>query len=151
MYRAWDSEDRPLYVGCTGNIKQRRANHRSTSEWFKYAVRFDMIGPFEKAAGLVKEQEHILSLRPLFNALPEHAMETRRRSRRLSELQDRMLTEAGLATKEDVYAALLDDSKMLHPIWAAAEAIVDHEFDLRCTHMGRIKHYELLLENEVAA
>lgn len=151
VYRAYDSRERPLYVGCTGNLSQRYANHRATSAWFQYATDLKMAGPFEKADAFAREKALILELRPTFNALPEHALMVRRRAKRLTEVTDRLRVEVGIVTREQHWAALQSNSEELRRVWDMAEAIVDSEFDLRCYQLGRIKFYERLLESEAAA
>lgn len=151
VYRAYDSVGRILYVGCTGKPNQRYANHRATSAWFPYATSIKMAGPYEKADAYSREKNLILELRPLFNALPEHALMGRRRAKRLREVQDSLLAQMGVGTPEEHFDLLVKEPERLQPVWEASEAIVDHEFDLRCYHLGRIRYYERLIASEQVA
>ena len=88
VYRAYDDADRLLYVGCTKNLKQRRAGHRQGSAWFAYAVRFTVSGPYEQATARKKESEEIESKAPYFNANRSqlrHQKAWNARSRRLMQ------------------------------------------------------------------
>ena len=68
VYKAFDRQDRLLYVGVTSDLDARFAAHRSTSQWWPYMSRHSLIGPFEnRADALAAERDLIKSERPLYN------------------------------------------------------------------------------------
>lgn len=69
LYRFYDADRLPLYIGVTTNPINRWGSHR-TSDWWKLA-RFVSIAPVDPARRLLVEKEAILSERPRFNRTRE--------------------------------------------------------------------------------
>lgn len=68
VYRAYDAAGLLLYIGCTGNPKQREGGHKSASPWFQYAVRFEYEGPYHMGCAYSREDAAIESEQSFFNA-----------------------------------------------------------------------------------
>lgn len=149
VYRAFDGAGRPLYVGCTGNLEKRRIDHRASSPWYRYATRFEVVGPLPKGVALSLEKREVGRLRPHFNALPEHALVVKRRAKRKLEVETAMYEAAGIDPR-----ALLDSIEgieVLVRISEAAERIIAPEFDERASHLGRSSAYEALVSRRAAS
>lgn len=71
VYRAFDREGELLYIGCTSNLDQRRAAHRSTSDWYPYAASFRIAGPFDRETALRIEKQAIETEGSWFNGTSE--------------------------------------------------------------------------------
>lgn len=67
VYRAYDADDRLIYVGATGNIERRLSNHRSTSWWSSLARRVEVERHPAMPDALRAETEAIRTERPAFN------------------------------------------------------------------------------------
>ena len=69
VYRAFDADDRLLYVGCTIDVDKRRRKHGRTSSWAKQATRWTVERFATQAPALLAEQHAIETERPQFNAM----------------------------------------------------------------------------------
>jgi hypothetical protein len=67
VYIAYSEDGDCLYVGCSVDAEQRIASHRSTSEWWPYAYRYEYLYAPTRAEGFALERATIARLRPLFN------------------------------------------------------------------------------------
>lgn len=67
VYRAYGPRWRLLYVGCSGNVRQRMAHHRHSSRWYAQMIhhRVRVYPTREKA--LAVEDRAIRLLRPAYN------------------------------------------------------------------------------------
>jgi len=67
VYRYYDSDDRLLYVGVTGEDLQRSHAHRRTALWWSLAVsaKFEHFGTYDQA--YAHEQLLIRTLNPIYN------------------------------------------------------------------------------------
>lgn len=67
VYRAFDVNDRLLYVGRSNNVEQRFKSHRAHAKWWSEMVRHIVEGPFDLEGVIVTERAAINSERPLWN------------------------------------------------------------------------------------
>ena len=67
VYRTFDIHGRLLYVGCTSDLSERRRAHRRLSDWWEFAVRFRVSGPYPKRVALDLERAAIRAEWPAFN------------------------------------------------------------------------------------
>lgn len=67
VYRAFDRKDMLLYVGSTRSTQRRLDEHKSCSEWFKYATAFTFERFKSREAALEAEKKIIKKERPIFN------------------------------------------------------------------------------------
>lgn len=72
VYRAFDAQGVLLYVGCTGNPKNRYREHMSgdgdARGWFGHFVkRWQVSGPYPKKVAYAKERALIAELQPIWN------------------------------------------------------------------------------------
>lgn len=69
VYEALDAAGETLYVGCSGNVSVRLAQHSSTgSAWVPLAAHVVEHGPWERAEALAREAEMIFEKQPRFNS-----------------------------------------------------------------------------------
>lgn len=73
VYRAWDADGRLLYIGCTKNLKQRRAAHATgtDSDWYPFATRFRAYGPYTYETARAIERQAIETEESYFNGTSE--------------------------------------------------------------------------------
>lgn len=67
VYRAYGCGWRLLYVGCSGNVKQRMAAHRSQSRWYDQMVHVRVRVYPTREQALAVEARAIKLLKPEFN------------------------------------------------------------------------------------
>lgn len=84
VYRAFDADDRLLYVGCTNNIDKRIAAHRWGADWWPDMTRLALAGPYNYETAREIEYAAIESERSLHN----HSTERRELRRLSSQLFD---------------------------------------------------------------
>jgi excinuclease UvrABC nuclease subunit len=84
VYVHLDGRGLPLYVGCTANLDQRTATHRSQAEWWPQVVEIRVIGTWSKEIALAVERGIIERFQPQYNGTFTKEWEAwldRRRSR----------------------------------------------------------------------
>jgi hypothetical protein len=68
VYRAYDAEDRLVYVGLTANWPVRRYNHETTTHWWKReVVRTRLTLVPDRYAAVETERQLISDEKPLRN------------------------------------------------------------------------------------
>lgn len=67
-YKAFDSYGLLLYVGCSLNVKNRLAAHRTGSQWWRFAETVGVLGPWDRAEALRRERHSIENEGPYFNS-----------------------------------------------------------------------------------
>lgn len=67
VYVFIDADDRPLYVGQSGQIRSRISQHRSVSPWWKDAARVRITAASDRDGALALEGRLIAELAPLHN------------------------------------------------------------------------------------
>lgn len=67
VYRAFDAEDRLLYVGIADDVERRIAAHQGGSGWFDHAERLVIESHVDRAAAMSAERQIITRERPLWN------------------------------------------------------------------------------------
>lgn len=67
LYRAFDAEDRLLYVGVSGNVFIRLTEHEANAAWTAYAVRIQLERYATREEALTAEAEAILTEDPVWN------------------------------------------------------------------------------------
>ena len=67
VYRMYDSSDRLLYVGVTGNYKRRMAAHRKTQPWWPSVDRVEQIEYPDRATAEEAERQAIRHEEPAYN------------------------------------------------------------------------------------
>ena len=67
VYTAYDADDRPLYVGFTGNLDRRLAAHRRASAWVAELDRIETVPYATKDEARAAEAQRIADLRPPHN------------------------------------------------------------------------------------
>jgi predicted GIY-YIG superfamily endonuclease len=67
VYRAYDADDRLLYVGQSTNPTKRIATHKACKSWAPLAVRWDVTEPMPVGDALDVEARAILRERPVYN------------------------------------------------------------------------------------
>lgn len=72
VYRAFDDRGLLLYVGCTGDLARRLAQHRAASIWHQFMDHVEMDWHDDRDDALAAEAAAIRTERPFFNAQPEH-------------------------------------------------------------------------------
>src|SRR5262245_34572207 len=80
VYRAYDADDRLLYVGCTTSFEDRRKAHQSTSEWFTDAHSWDLRQYEDHDEARAAERTAIQTESPLHNKRMNPSFEVHRRS-----------------------------------------------------------------------
>lgn len=69
VYRAFDSYGLLLYIGCTLDVVKRMSQHRSQSQWHRYAETIAIAGPYDtKSEARRIEREAIDTEAAYFNA-----------------------------------------------------------------------------------
>lgn len=102
VYRAYDSNDRLLYVGCTINIEKRMAEHRSTGRWAQNVTRIRVRGPLSYPVARRQEKHWQQVLNPLFKGQSE----SRRRRKTPPRISLQGLREAQKWTLYDLSRAI---------------------------------------------
>lgn len=69
VYSHYDSTGTCLYVGMTGNMKQRNAVHMSVTEWRNQIARIEFIECENLIEASLKERDLIRNLKPIHNIL----------------------------------------------------------------------------------
>lgn len=75
VYRAFDAEDRLLYVGCTIDLEPRLRHHEDNSPWWPFQVRIETEGYVTRAEAAEAEAVAIATEHPRWNVKgrsPEH-------------------------------------------------------------------------------
>lgn len=68
VYRAYNSDDELLYVGVTGNLRERIKGHRSERPWWRAEVaRVEQDSPLPRVRALASERTQIKALNPRYN------------------------------------------------------------------------------------
>lgn len=67
IYRAFDVNDRLLYVGRSVDVEKRFVQHRSIAPWWGFMVRRMVDGPFDFADVVASERHAINTEHPLWN------------------------------------------------------------------------------------
>ena len=67
IYRAFDVDDRLLYVGRTVDVEKRFSQHRALAPWWSSMVRSAIDGPFDFESVVAYERHAINTERPLWN------------------------------------------------------------------------------------
>lgn len=72
VYEAYDADGLLLYVGCTGNLEKRLADHRrgngDARGWFNHFVTdWRVSGPYARATALAIEKSRIDAGQPIWN------------------------------------------------------------------------------------
>lgn len=67
VYSAFDADRRPLYVGYTGNLRQRMRQHKSASAWVQRAAVIYVERFATRDEALTREAERIRNFRPIHN------------------------------------------------------------------------------------
>jgi hypothetical protein len=67
VYRAFESFGQLLYVGCTRSVDQRRYEHSRWSEWYQFAARCHISGPYTYTVARRIESTAISTESPYFN------------------------------------------------------------------------------------
>lgn len=78
VYRAFDQDGRLLYVGMTGNLANRWAEHRTGSLWSSLMAGYRIVGPFAtREAAARYERQAIQTEQPAYNIqhIPAHKCE----------------------------------------------------------------------------
>lgn len=96
IYRAYDEQDRLLYVGMTSSLRARFRQHFAESAWISSMGRLEFETGYTEEEARVEEERLIRELRPLYNtvfAVPERT----ERTEPLSVKERRELVLAALA------------------------------------------------------
>lgn len=67
VYRAFDADERLLYVGCTKNLGSRKADHRKRAPWYADAVSWTSVEYPTRAGALAAEALAIDTENPVWN------------------------------------------------------------------------------------
>lgn len=67
VYRIYDSDNQLLYVGMSGRVLGRIADHHTTKDWFKDVSRIDIQWHSSKKEATAAEAYAIKSEKPLYN------------------------------------------------------------------------------------
>ena len=76
LYRFYDENRRPLYIGVTKNPAERWDWHRGTTRWF-WIARFVSLEPVAPATCLAAEQRAINAENPRYNRTRSYKRSTR--------------------------------------------------------------------------
>lgn len=68
VYRYYDADDQPLYIGCTYHLEQREREH-SRRFWFSRVARREFAEYPSRAEGLAAEKKAIEAEKPEINVL----------------------------------------------------------------------------------
>lgn len=100
VYRIYDEFGRLLYIGCSVNPLQRLHGHDG-KDWFDYARKVDVRGPWPRTMALQIEADAIASEAPFFNCQPEHTRTVQANRR---EAERRMLSAGWVRFSKDIDA-----------------------------------------------
>lgn len=67
VYRAYDAQDRLLYVGFTQGLRARMRNHYQDSEWCQFTERLEFDYGYTEKEARAEETKQIQKLKPLHN------------------------------------------------------------------------------------
>lgn len=101
VYRQFDADGVLLYVGETGNPKQRQQNHRSSSAWGASIARTELVECENRDAARLLEAETIRSERPLYNS--RHNPDGAAARARLAALRGPLLPPARVEPEPNPY------------------------------------------------
>lgn len=68
VYRYYDADEQPLYIGCTTNVRKREYGHRS-KEWFPLVARREIEWFPDMFHGRMAERAAIQREQPRFNSM----------------------------------------------------------------------------------
>jgi predicted GIY-YIG superfamily endonuclease len=105
VYRAFDADDRLLYVGCTHDPDKRLAAHKWGADWWEDAVRLSLAGPYNYETARQIEYDAIESERSLHNHSRERRELRRLASRLFMQHMDRLI-QSGMDSQAAGRAAL---------------------------------------------
>lgn len=67
VYRLFAADGYLLYVGCTSNLRDRLANHKTHKDWWPQVARVESETYPDRARGLWAEREAIVTEAPRYN------------------------------------------------------------------------------------
>lgn len=79
LYRYYDEQDIPLYIGIAGNVRRRQRSHISESAWMEFAARSTISRYSTRGEALKAEELAIQAERPLFNVNHNNTLRARLR------------------------------------------------------------------------
>jgi excinuclease UvrABC nuclease subunit len=138
VYVARDADEVVLYVGCTGDLRQRRAAHASTSIWWQYMDRITIHGPYERDTAYRIESQKIRDLAPYFNVAMAHRIHNKRRDTFATRTLRRLCVERGIRTGP---GASNDDFPAFQAASNAADLAADAHIGPRITDETRHHAY----------
>jgi excinuclease UvrABC nuclease subunit len=67
VYRAYDEQNRVLYIGCTCDLRRRLKAHARTAAWYPLATRIEFTEYPNRFWGEWQERQAIATERPIYN------------------------------------------------------------------------------------
>lgn len=72
VYKHLSKNGDVLYIGCTGNLRSRRAHHQTQSIWFKHVYEIKHTKYKDRESALAAEKRLIQKHSPMFNIVNDN-------------------------------------------------------------------------------